>query len=49
MFEMELERFKAEAGCGMAELKFIPPSVWLYQYIKSECSQLNSLLVAGAH
>ena len=28
MFEMELERFRAEAGCGIAELKFMPPRVY---------------------
>ena len=27
MLEMEFERLSAEAGCGIAEFEFMPPSV----------------------
>ena len=49
MFEMEEERFRAEAGCGIAELKFMPPNVCKYQYNKFEYSCSNLPLAVGAH
>ena len=48
MFDMELDRLSAEAGCGIPELRFKPPSVFNHQHRKSGDSQPNSLLVAGA-
>lgn len=47
MFDMEFDRFNAEAGCGIAELKLRPPSVCDYIFSYSSLVYEKELTSRG--